>query len=99
MPIAARPVPLRCRGEPGFFAWCGSYLYSPRFAESRRIFTSVESRRMPLLRHRATRARGAATIVEFAVVAPIFFVLVLGLVEAGRAFMVNELLTEAARQG
>jgi Flp pilus assembly protein TadG len=32
-------------------------------------------------------------------VAPIFFLIVLGLVEFGRACMVNELLTEAARQG
>jgi Flp pilus assembly protein TadG len=38
-------------------------------------------------------------MVEFAFVAPIFFLIVLGLVEFGRACMVNELLTEAARQG
>jgi Flp pilus assembly protein TadG len=32
-------------------------------------------------------------------VAPVFFLMVLGMIEFGRAFMVNELLTEAARQG
>jgi Flp pilus assembly protein TadG len=37
--------------------------------------------------------------VEFALVAPIFFVIVLGIVEIGRACMVTELLTEAARRG
>jgi Flp pilus assembly protein TadG len=37
--------------------------------------------------------------VEFALVAPLFFVLILGIIEFGRAFMVMELLNEAARQG
>ena len=36
--------------------------------------------------------------VEFALVAPIFFVTVLGIFEIGRACMVTELLTEAARR-
>ena len=48
------------------------------------------------LSHRAVR-RGA-TAVEFAFVAPVFFVMVLGIVEIGRACMVTELLTEAARR-
>jgi Flp pilus assembly protein TadG len=41
--------------------------------------------------------RGTST-VEFAFVAPIFFMMVLGIVEVGRACMVTELLTEAARR-
>ena len=41
----------------------------------------------------------AASTVEFAVVAPLFFLIVLGLIEIGRACMVTELLTEAARRG
>jgi Flp pilus assembly protein TadG len=45
------------------------------------------------------RLRRGATAVEFALVAPLFFVLVLGIIEFGRAFMVIELLNEAARQG
>jgi Flp pilus assembly protein TadG len=45
------------------------------------------------------RARHAAAAVEFALAAPIFFLFVFGLVEVGRACMVNEMLTEAARQG
>jgi Flp pilus assembly protein TadG len=44
------------------------------------------------------RRRGAA-VVEFAFAAPVFFLIVLGMVEVGRACMVNEILTEAARQG
>lgn len=43
------------------------------------------------------RRRGAS-LVEFAVVAPIFFLIVMGLIEIGRACMVTELLTEAARR-
>ena len=43
--------------------------------------------------------RQGATAVEFALVAPIFFVMVLAVMEFGRAFMVTQLLTEAARRG
>jgi Flp pilus assembly protein TadG len=43
------------------------------------------------------RRRGASP-VEFAFVAPVFFMIVLGLIEIGRACMVTELLTEAARR-
>jgi Flp pilus assembly protein TadG len=42
--------------------------------------------------------RRAASTVEFAWVAPVFFLIVLGLIEIGRACMVRELLTEAARR-
>jgi Flp pilus assembly protein TadG len=44
-------------------------------------------------------SRRAASAVEFAVVGTAFFILVLGLVELGRAFMVQHLLLAAARQG
>jgi Flp pilus assembly protein TadG len=43
--------------------------------------------------------RRAASTVEFAVVAPVFFLMVLGIMEIGRACMVTELLTESARRG
>jgi Flp pilus assembly protein TadG len=46
----------------------------------------------------ASPRRGAAA-VEFAVVAPFFFLVVLGLVELGRGLMVQHQLTNAARQG
>ncbi|MFO1019694.1 MAG: TadE/TadG family type IV pilus assembly protein [Planctomycetales bacterium] len=46
----------------------------------------------------ATRRRGAA-IVETAVVLPIFFLVVMGIIEFGRAFMVAQLVTNAARGG
>ena len=43
-------------------------------------------------------ARRAASTVEFAIVAPVFFMMVLGIIEIGRACMVTELLNEAARR-
>jgi Flp pilus assembly protein TadG len=42
--------------------------------------------------------RGAA-VVEFAVVAPIFFLLVFGMIEYGRMVMVQQILTNASREG
>lgn len=43
--------------------------------------------------------RRAVAAVEFALIAPIFFVVVLGIVEFGRMMMVQEILTNAARVG
>jgi Flp pilus assembly protein TadG len=37
--------------------------------------------------------------VEFAIVAPLFFLLVVGLIEFGRALMVQQVLTNASRVG
>jgi Flp pilus assembly protein TadG len=45
------------------------------------------------------RGRRAATVVEFAVVSPILFLLVLSILEYGGQLMVMELLTDAARRG
>lgn len=38
-------------------------------------------------------------MVEFAVVAPIFVALVLGMIEFGRALMVQQMITNASREG
>ncbi len=43
--------------------------------------------------------RGMAHTVEMAIVAPIFFLMVLGVIEVGRAFMVTHLLNNCARTG
>ncbi len=42
--------------------------------------------------------RGAAA-VEFAVVAPVFFLLVFGMIEYGRMVMVQQVITNASREG
>ena len=47
--------------------------------------------------HRKQR-RGAA-VVEFAVVAPVFLLLIFGMVEYGRMMMVQQVLTNASREG
>lgn len=48
-------------------------------------------------KHRSRR-RGAA-LVEFAVLAPLFFMLLIGIIEFGRAMMVAQLMTNASREG
>jgi len=37
--------------------------------------------------------------VEFAIVAPIFFLMILGMLELGRAVMVQQIITNASREG
>ena len=45
------------------------------------------------------QARRAATAVEFAIVAQVFFLFVLGFIELGRGYMIQHLMSNAARQG
>ena len=40
-----------------------------------------------------------ASAVEFAVVSPVFFLVVLGIIEFGRMIMVQQVITNAAREG
>ncbi len=44
------------------------------------------------------KRRGAAA-VEFAIVAPVFFLLVFGMIEYGRMVMVQQVITNASREG
>jgi hypothetical protein len=52
----------------------------------------------PFGRHARVRSRGQA-LVEFALVAPLFFILLLGIIEAGRFIYHYEMLNNAARAG
>jgi Flp pilus assembly protein TadG len=45
------------------------------------------------------RYRRAAAVVEFAVVAPVFLLLVFGMIEYGRMVMVYQVITNASREG
>lgn len=45
------------------------------------------------------RDRRGASAVEFAMIAPLFFMLLLGMIEFGRALMVQQVLTNASREG
>ncbi len=44
------------------------------------------------------KRRGAAA-VEFAIVAPVFFLMIFGMIEFGRMIMVQQLITNASREG
>jgi Flp pilus assembly protein TadG len=48
---------------------------------------------------RNSKNRRGATAVEFAFVAPIFFLLVLGMIDLGRMIMIQHAATNAAREG
>lgn len=45
------------------------------------------------------RNRRGAAAVEFAMVAPIFFLMIFGMIEFGRMVMVQQILTNASREG
>lgn len=49
--------------------------------------------------HPHRRFRHGASAVEFALVAPVFFTVVLGIIEFGRMAMVQQVITNAAREG
>jgi len=51
-----------------------------------------------LAKHRDSNRRGTAT-VEFAIIAPVFLTLLLGLLEASRLFEIHGLMAQAARDG
>jgi Flp pilus assembly protein TadG len=48
---------------------------------------------------RGSAKRSGAALVEFAILAPLLFTLILGIIEFGRAMMVTDLLNSAARAG
>lgn len=48
---------------------------------------------------RAGPGRRGAAAVEFAIVAPLFFMLIIGCIEFGRALMVQQVLTNSSRVG
>jgi Flp pilus assembly protein TadG len=48
---------------------------------------------------RARQGREGAAVVELAITAPILFLLVFGMIDVGRAIMVQNLITNAARDG
>jgi hypothetical protein len=45
------------------------------------------------------RNRRAAAAVEFALIAPVFFLLILGMIEYGRMVMIQQVITNASREG
>jgi len=45
------------------------------------------------------KCRQGVAAVEFALVAPIFFLMILGMIEFGRMMMVQQIITNASREG
>jgi Flp pilus assembly protein TadG len=66
------------------------------FAMNRRRL--IAASRHPSSPRRSLRRRGVAA-VEFAIVAPLFFLLIIGIIEIGRAMMVQQVLINASRVG
>jgi hypothetical protein len=51
------------------------------------------------MRHRSLYRKVAQSMVEFAVLAPIFFLLLLGTIDLGRAVYIYNTISDAAREG
>ncbi len=81
----------------------------PRAAIFNRLYASWSALRLgkpPLPMVKLERAcwscrrnRQGAAAVEFAVVAPVFLLMIFGMIEVGRAIMVQQILTNASREG
>ena len=52
-----------------------------------------------VVRHARGKHRRGAAVVEFAVIAPLLFMLIFGMLEFGRLIMVQQVLTNASREG
>jgi Flp pilus assembly protein TadG len=70
-------------------------------SESRQQQQSLPSQQIRLdkLCRLGRRKRLGAAVVEFAIVAPLFFLLVFAMIEYGRMVMVSQLITNASREG
>jgi Flp pilus assembly protein TadG len=64
-----------------------------------RYLSSIRPRIQPAKRRRWQRTRLGAAVTEFAIVAPVFFMMVVGFIEFGRALMVQQVLINASRVG
>jgi Flp pilus assembly protein TadG len=70
---------------------------SVRGRQATQALTSGRSKLEQL--YRSSRKKRGAAVVEFAVVAPLFILLVFGMIEFGRMVMVQQILTNATREG
>jgi Flp pilus assembly protein TadG len=60
---------------------------------------AIRSIKQPMTRRRPFRRHRGVAAVEFAIVAPVFFMMVIGMIEIGRAMMVQQVLINASRVG
>lgn len=73
-----------------------SVLYPPH---PRRPATNPRPCRQNTARRRVPRERRGAATVEFALVVPIFILLLFGMIEFGRMIMVQQVIVNASREG
>jgi Flp pilus assembly protein TadG len=64
-----------------------------------RLAPSRERAARPRSRYFQRQSRRGAAVTEFAIVAPVFFLMVVGFIEFGRALMVQQVLINASRVG
>lgn len=62
-------------------------------------FSGTSAGKLEKLCRSCRKQRRGAAVVEFAVVAPLFIMLVFGMIEYGRMVMVQQLIVNAAREG
>jgi Flp pilus assembly protein TadG len=62
-------------------------------------FSRTSAGKLEKLCRSCRKQRRGAAVVEFAVVAPLFIMLVFGMIEYGRMVMVQQLIVNAAREG
>jgi Flp pilus assembly protein TadG len=98
------PTQPTVRTRSGRGAWGRNYALDEVVNDDRNSFPSRQNptaAQVKLERHCRTcrRKRRGAAVVEFAVVAPVFILLIFGMIEVGRAIMVEQILTNAAREG
>lgn len=80
----------------GFF----KFIFQNWFVERRFVLSAVPSGdKLEKGCGGCRRKRRGAAAVEFAIVAPVFVLMILGMIEFGRAIMVQQVLTNAAREG
>ncbi len=68
------------------------------FSENLAVLPATHHKLNKVCRSHRKKRRGAA-VVEFAIVAPLFFLLVFGMIEFGRMMMVQQVITNASREG
>ena len=72
---------------------------SDECASERQTSALLRKRRQGRRTSRVKRARYGVAAVEFAIVGPVFLLMVFGIIELGRALMVQQLITNASRAG
>lgn len=74
-------------------------LLKPPFSRRCPVSNAAADNRVDRVCRSCRRNRRGAAVVEFAIVAPVFFLLVFGMIEYGRMVMVQQVITNASREG